>query len=435
MNKHLLMAGVSLATFLAPSVRSAPCDITPTDKKRIEEAIRKGSDFLLDYYSRHSPADLDHLVEEKNAVLLKLRSKSLGRNDRTALEKELGRIRNVDDEFATRAVHLAVYALVTAGVPRNNDTVRKLTDLSLARLDKGEERTYDLALTILALTARPLAQEKDARYTDMERRKQVKPKIAKAVRRLVDNQLDSGCWTYENEKMTRKALSGGDLSNAQFAVLGLGAAHEAGIQVPQQTWKRIWEGFHDWFQPYQRSDNPKENVKQFKKGKRPLPDGPGGWPYLPSNDDKITGTMTCAGICSMVLAKSALDEKHLSTVDIDKIDLVSPALSLIEKYDLPDFFSPFPSHTLTSILASRDPFYHLYSLERVGALTRLEKIGEWDWYAHGAAKLLPMQNPDGSWNSSNGQVVGTSFALLFLARATEATFDIGLRYTVGESDE
>ncbi len=67
---------------------------------------------------------------------------------------------------------------------------------------------------------------------------------------------------------------------------------------------------------------------------------------------------------------------------------------------------------IRDILGGRD-YYFLWSLERVGVIYGLEKIGPVDWYQYGADILIPAQHPNGSW----GNRVDTAFALLFLARS------------------
>ena len=72
---------------------------------------------------------------------------------------------------------------------------------------------------------------------------------------------------------------------------------------------------------------------------------------------------------------------------------------------------------LNGELGNRD-FYFLWSLERVGVIFGLDKIGGVDWYATGAEELCCAQNADGSWGGGGrGSEVDTSFALLFLARS------------------
>jgi hypothetical protein len=59
-------------------------------------------------------------------------------------------------------------------------------------------------------------------------------------------------------------------------------------------------------------------------------------------------------------------------------------------------------------------YYYMYGLERVGTLSKKKFIGKHDWYKEGARELLKLQGKDGGWKG----VISTSFALLFLRRAT-----------------
>jgi hypothetical protein len=65
--------------------------------------------------------------------------------------------------------------------------------------------------------------------------------------------------------------------------------------------------------------------------------------------------------------------------------------------------------------------YFLWSLERVGVLYGLQKIGGSDWYAWGADFLLRKQSKGGEWKGSHyhgaSPTLDTCFALLFLKRA------------------
>ncbi|MBA4191879.1 MAG: hypothetical protein C0467_28195 [Planctomycetaceae bacterium] len=68
-------------------------------------------------------------------------------------------------------------------------------------------------------------------------------------------------------------------------------------------------------------------------------------------------------------------------------------------------------------LGDRD-YYFLWSLERVGVVYGLEKIGDTNWYDLGADELVAAQNPGGAWGKgARNDVVDTSFALLFLSRS------------------
>ncbi len=59
--------------------------------------------------------------------------------------------------------------------------------------------------------------------------------------------------------------------------------------------------------------------------------------------------------------------------------------------------------------------YFLWSLERVGVIYGMDKIGGINWYDVGSTALVRSQSPDGSWNfKTYGAEVNTAFAVLFL---------------------
>jgi hypothetical protein len=62
--------------------------------------------------------------------------------------------------------------------------------------------------------------------------------------------------------------------------------------------------------------------------------------------------------------------------------------------------------------------YHVYTLERFGALAGTDLIGNHNWYEEGAADLLASQSPHGSWTDTSGEQAATGFGVLFLSRAT-----------------
>ncbi|AMV29774.1 hypothetical protein VT84_35605 [Gemmata sp. SH-PL17] len=63
--------------------------------------------------------------------------------------------------------------------------------------------------------------------------------------------------------------------------------------------------------------------------------------------------------------------------------------------------------------------YFFWSLERVGVIYGVDKIGDVDWYDFGANALIATQRGDGSWvgRSGHGTDVDTAFAILFLSRS------------------
>ena len=68
-------------------------------------------------------------------------------------------------------------------------------------------------------------------------------------------------------------------------------------------------------------------------------------------------------------------------------------------------------------------FYWIYSVERAGAFSGVEKIGDKSWYAAGTGWILANRKPDGSWeadakNKTSDTICDTCWALLFLKQAS-----------------
>jgi len=234
------------------------------------------------------------------------------------------------------------------------------------------------------------------------------PVLARLSQTLVDGQASGGTWNYtlpwqqqsvgaaaeeaplftvieggdagsEITRTTKWEDFNGDNSVGQFAILGLRAAHRRGVNVSKDTWSRAREAFHG------------------RQGKD------GGWAYTQGGSSY--GSMTCAGVCSLLLARWALGEQNpAASAEIER------GLSW-----LADNFSAVrnPKHQIHT-------FYYLYSVERVGRLFNTEFLGEHEWYPLGARSLVGWQKDDGGWEEQGQKTAPTSFALLFLTRATES---------------
>ncbi len=171
-----------------------------------------------------------------------------------------------------------------------------------------------------------------------------------------------------------------DNSCTQFAVLGLHAAVTTQIQVPQEVWERVEQHFHD-----DQNDD-------------------GGWGY---NGSGTYGSMTCAGIASLVVARHHLakDKPTLDPSVVKGLEWLASNFTVKEN----------PKR-------NSHHYYYLYGLERVGVLAGTEFLGENEWYSVGARYLLQEQQADGSWRSreapSAEDYLDTCYAILFLRRAT-----------------
>jgi hypothetical protein len=64
--------------------------------------------------------------------------------------------------------------------------------------------------------------------------------------------------------------------------------------------------------------------------------------------------------------------------------------------------------------------YFFWSLERVGVIFGIDKIGGVNWFEAGAHTLVHTQGPGGTWPGGFGDEVDTSFAILFLCKSNLA---------------
>lgn len=279
---------------------------------------------------------------------------------------------------------LCTYALLKCGVATNHPTIRRAF-LYLENIKPHQ--TYTAACMMLAYAAsdRPEHQV-----------------LLKDLARLMLSWQRGGDYGYPHPHNGGNGWSRADLSNTQYAALGLWVAQKHGIKIPNKIWRDLTSA------TLRYREKPKFiNIK--RAGKHTVTAGKveiAGFGYTPRG--KPTGSMTTAGIGVLQICKIGMGEK-IPGVFRRKID--NAVESGIEW--LGHHFS-----------ASKNPFknswnyYYLYGIERVGSLTRVEKMGKHWWYLAGARHLLKKQNKDGSWERGANREVQTSFSLLFLRRAT-----------------
>lgn len=258
---------------------------------------------------------------------------------------------------------LAAYALLKSGIDPGHAAVQR----AFMRLGFDEpQHTYDVACMIMALAATDTVNEAGW--------------IQDLADRLVSWQEPQG-WGYPG---------GGDLSNTQYAALGLRAAALSGAEVPERVW-------HDLAKSLERYS-----------------DKEGGYGYRGGRGS--SGSMTCAGLGTLAICDAMLTR-------LGKITRRQMGGFAERKENSAEWLAKH-------FTVTRNPggngwlFYYLYGLERVGALAGLRTIGEHDWYAEGAAFLVRSQGSEGAWASN---VNDTAFALLFLSRATSSPVTGGVQ--------
>jgi len=236
--------------------------------------------------------------------------------------------------------------------------------------------------------------------------------IGRNVQWLEDAQLKSGPadrkggWSYGLSPTERSVP--GDASNSQFALLALYEAArvtESG-QISLTIHRETWERVRTYWINNQRDDN-------------------GSWGYYKPMEG--TGSMTCAGIASLLISGDVLHEPD-AKVSGDQIDGCYRAPS--EDQDRIDKgIDWLRRHFTVRVNPSSTPsnsglwhYYYLYGLERAGRLTARRKIGEYDWYREGASFLVQAIGSvvtRSSWKGSgheDNEDIATSLALLFLSK-------------------
>jgi hypothetical protein len=305
-------------------------------------------------------------------------------------------------EFAHEEDYLVAYALIHTQQYYASGKLRQKINAFLRgdRWLKGSHVVYTAGVRALALEA---TRDPDLRAL-----------VRECAEYLIESQGPRGSWGYKEdvpiaaaapaarageegisvsggepldeevkgEELNRKGSAqnprDGDNSCTQFAVLGLHAASKCGFRIPRDTWSRC--------------------LKEMEARGC----GDGGWHYHGAGPGSY-GSMTCAGVCTVALCRFYLGEK-----DYLAHPKVQSGIAWLAKN-----FSVKENPKSGSW-----PLYYLYSVERVGVFAATETIGEHRWYPLGAKHLVDTQHENGSWNAEGDAEKSTSYALLFLTRAT-----------------
>ncbi len=288
--------------------------------------------------------------------------------------------------------NLAALALLNSGLPPDKPELAK----ALQFLSRRElERTYTVSLqTMVFCAANP-------------------NKYAAQIRRNAEwlgrAQLENGGWSYGQGE------GGGDPSNSQFALLALHEAQRSGVaNFPAETWRTVFGRAQKYWYALQNKD--------------------GSFPY--TSEGNGTGSMTCAGIASLVIIGSQLD--GLEPIALDTIQCCGAEPSGEQRIEaalkwLGDNFSVTRNPNDNAQL-----LYYIYALERVGRMTGRRFIGGADWYRQGTAHLLQncQQAISGSIVGANAfhgnEYTETAFALLFLSKGKRQTVINRLQFGTGE---
>jgi hypothetical protein len=209
-----------------------------------------------------------------------------------------------------------------------------------------------------------------------------------------------------------------DPSATQIALLGLAAAARMDVEVGELLWQKAAL----WLLESQEKTGPlvkKQAAGGAGGGTYAVREGDRarGWPYLrrgTKDEEKVSGSMTACGVCSLILCKAGLAKSRMWTKSLAAgVERgIWDGLAWIDAhYTVEENPNGFRSH-----------YYYLYGLERLGTMGGYEKIGAHPWYADGAKLLVDRQRGEGKWYSGQElepcDLIDSCFALLFLKRAT-----------------
>ncbi|MCE5269255.1 MAG: DUF4159 domain-containing protein [Planctomycetaceae bacterium] len=280
---------------------------------------------------------------------------------------------------------LCTLALLNSGVDPDDPVMQKALEY-LRRV--RPERTYVVALQTMVF----------ARATPGKDRSLIERNVKWLQSTQIPDGPYKGAWTYPG-------IGDGDNSNSQFALLGLYEAERAGVPTSLRTWKLAQKHWEDC-----------QNID-------------GSWSY--KRGAPGTGSMTCAGISSLVIAADRVQSSDARVVG-DRIDCCG-SHQAGEDTRIENGIRWLGQHYSVSHNPVAGPtwaLYYLYGLERAGRLTarrfiplpsRQGQPSRADWYREGADWLIRQQDGlSGFWSGKglgeNEPTVGTSLALLFLSK-------------------
>lgn len=297
---------------------------------------------------------------------------------------------------------LCTLALLNSGVDPKDEAIQKA--LNYLRSLGNPKMTYSTALQTMAFVA-----------ADPSERNKDRALIRRNAEFLASIQIKSGekkgSWAYSGSQ------GNGDNSNTQFALLALHAAQRVGVEVfpdRPELQDKMWRlALDHWINTQNES---------------------GGWGYF--EGQPTTGSMTCAGIASLVICSGklgggdarVLGEKVRCCGAVDETDPAELSLAkamawMGRNFQVGSNPSGFRGREAPSKMWL---LYYLYGVERVGRMTGqrffVKRNEFFDWYRMGAERLVRrgQDKLSGSWTGTghgeNNPLIGTSFALLFLSK-------------------
>ena len=377
----------------------------------------------LDPKKGEKPKQVDATYDLRIQSLQVHAYKGFSKDVNAAIDKGVKHLRTLQKEDGSYKPHgkwpvgstaLAVLTLAACDVPLKDPAIER----GLAyMLTQDPQRTYAMAISLMAFERAytPPGELARARRKAVEIKRDLPPdRIAWCKRiatRLERISRLPGAWQYKIHN--GRYILYPDASNTQYGILGLRAAARLGIAIKEQTWL----GAIRYFEQVREKNGKRASVTLLRHGQALSEAETFGVKEAAGFRYRVThkaawGSMTCAGIASLTIARHQLrNTPRFKTIDRKVEEMVLGGWAWLDR----------------NWGLDRNPhkggnswyYYYLYSLERAGELMRVKRVGGRDWYFEGAVQLLARQDAkEGYWGKKKEHIAETCFALLFLKRAT-----------------
>ena len=336
---------------------------------------------------------------------------------------------------------LALYALLKCKQPLKDPIIKKGFDF-LSKYHKKPGSSYETSMVLLAVCA----TADNSKMSKTVKTMKVKPKLegqyrswASTLAKDLDEKRTARGWRYNHQGQAEGDAEGGpeDLSSTQLALLALFAADRLGIR----TKDKVWEDALSFSLDQQEDDGPEVSYQDPVDAKLTRKARARGFAYIKGrtepDEGQATGGMTACGLANIEMCRFVLSDAGAKLdqwnkrADAPKVqEALFDGIAWLEKN-----WSPFNNPKKRSMNVYH--VYWLYALERAMDLLDLKLVGSHSWYNEMGQELLNKQDKDGHWDTKSthdpSDTLDTSFALLFLKRATKGSIPFGS--VTGGSDE
>jgi hypothetical protein len=284
---------------------------------------------------------------------------------------------------------LAAWALLDAGESYQNPPLYRRINWVLA---SDSTNTYGRGMRAMMLSELPVR-----RWSDHVRRDAMWLQGA-----LTNKGNFTG--SYQGQQKTGV----GDNANGQYGVMGLFGVERSNYTIDTSTWSKIDQ--------YWRTAQDGES---------------GGWMLFHAGGEagnqrneygnRISGPMTAGAVSALMITERMLRGDKLGGVPARGRSPLSD--DLVDGIDWLD-----TNFSLSDPAEALDWYYYMWAVQNVGRATGYRTFNGIDWYREVTSEIMRRQGGDGRWDGPKGELLSTSFALLYLGKADDPVAVNKLRF-------